>query len=40
MGGFGATKAAVRHADIFADESVFVGGEQGDINVIKDGDAL
>ncbi len=36
MGGFGATKAAVRHADIFADASVFVGGEQGDVNVIND----
>ncbi|GAC1540022.1 MAG: hypothetical protein NVS3B12_26660 [Acidimicrobiales bacterium] len=36
MGGFGATKAAVRHPDVFADASVFVGGEQGDINVVND----
>jgi len=33
MGGFGATKMAVRHADVFADASVFVGGEEGDANV-------
>ncbi len=36
MGGFGATKAAVRHPDLFADASVFVGGEQGDANVVND----
>ncbi len=36
MGGFGATKAAVRHPDVFADASVFVGGEQGDANVVND----
>jgi len=36
MGGFGATKMAVRHADVFADASVFVGGEEGDANVVND----
>lgn len=36
MGGFGATKMAVRHADVFADTSVFVGGEEGDVNVVND----
>lgn len=36
MGGFGATKMAVRHPDVFADASVFVGGEQGDVNVVND----
>lgn len=36
MGGFGATKLAVRHPDVFADASVFVGGEEGNVNVVND----
>jgi len=37
MGGFGATKAVIRHPDVFADGGVFVGGEDQDTDVVNDG---
>ena len=36
MGGFGTTKMATRHPDVFATGGVAVGGEQQDVNVVND----
>jgi dienelactone hydrolase len=36
MGGFGATKMATRHPDVFASAGVAVGGEQQDVDVVND----
>lgn len=36
MGGFGTTKMATRHPDVFASGGVAVGGEQQDVNVVND----
>lgn len=36
MGGFGSTKMATRHPDVFASGGVAVGAEQQDINVVND----
>jgi pimeloyl-ACP methyl ester carboxylesterase len=36
MGGFGTTKMATRHPDVFASGGVAVGGEQQDVDVVND----
>ena len=36
MGGFGTTKMATRHPDVFATGGVAVGGEQQDVDVVND----